>query len=127
MKRSIPPPTVAESERIDRMMEIGCIVTWLRREVKEPAECQHIKSGTDVLGWWYTIPLTPYYHRGVWDAAARSRDDMIRIYGASVAHGSKEFAKSHGKTELDYWQILQRMLELDDTLPVSKIFPRSAA
>lgn len=128
MKRSIPPPTVAESQRIDRMKkEIGCIVTRLRRGVRETPEVQHIKSGTDVLGWWYTIPLTPYYHRGVWDAAARSKQDMIDAYGASLAHGSKVFVKSHGMTELELWQIVQRMLGLDDTLPASKILPRRVA
>jgi hypothetical protein len=119
-------PTKAEAERIERMLALGCIVTRLRYGTLATAECHHIVDGERRLGHWYTLPLTPYYHRGVLGAATNQRD-MIETYGASLAHGTKAFFESHRKTELDLWRIVQRMLGLDDALPPSKILPRRVA
>lgn len=126
MSRNQPRPTAAEKERIDRMMALGCVLTWLKYGERRSAECHHITVGRKRLGHWYSIPLTPWYHRGeVFPGATRG--GMRAMYGASLADGSKAFVASHGYTELELWLRIQHALGLSDELPKSKVLPRRAA
>lgn len=126
MKSRAAAPTIAESKRIDAMMQMGCALTWIKYGRHVPAECHHITSCRKRLGPLYTIPLSPWYHRGVPDPGFSQRD-MRRDFGASLADGSKEFQKSHGTTELELWQKIQFVLGLSDELPPSKLVPRRVA
>jgi hypothetical protein len=127
MNHSTNPPTKEEAKRIRLMLDLGCIITRERFGVYAPAECHHIVMGNRRLGHIYTIPLTPYYHRGIITSPDMNTRDMAALFGASLAHGSKEFIRSHGKTELEWWQIIQRRLGLDDSLDASKVLSREVA
>lgn len=122
---SRPKPTKSESNRIDRMLRLGCIITRLKFGTYSPAECHHIVDGYR-LGHWWSLPLNPWYHRGVFDSRNASRVDMERVYGPSIAHGIPPFVDAHGKTEIELWQIIQGVLGLSAELPASKIIPRVA-
>lgn len=124
MSHSTTTPTKAEAERIKRMLRIGCIVTRLKFRTYTPAECHHIVEGYR-LGHWWTLPLSPYYHRGVL-APGFDRCDALRLYGPSLADGSKLFEQAHG-TEKYLWMLVQRLLKLDRAWPTTKILPRRVA
>lgn len=126
MKSNAPKPTAAEQKRIDAMMLHGCVLTWLKFGYRVNAECHHITVARKRLGPNYTIPLSPWYHRGVTEPGFSQRD-MRRDFGASLADGSKAFIRDHRYSELDLWQKLQVVMGLDDLLPVSKILPRRVA
>lgn len=126
MKNNAAPPTVDERKRIDAMMQLGCVLTWLKFGYHVNAECHHITLARKRLGPTYTIPLSPWYHRGVTEPGFSQRD-MRRDFGASLADGSKAFKESHGTTELELWLKIQHALELPDDLPTTKILPRRMA
>lgn len=125
MRHSTTTPTKAEGERIRRIVNMGCIITWRRRRVFSPCEVHHIVEGNRRLGHMYSLPLNVWYHRGICDAGMSPRD-MIKLYGHSIIHGSKLFERDHG-TERRLWEIVQRLLKLDRTWPGSKILPRRIA
>lgn len=123
MKNNAPAPNAAERKRTDAMMQMGCALTWLKFGRRVNAECHHITVARKRLGPLYTIPLSPWYHRGVPDSDCSQRD-MRRDFGASLADGSKAFKESHGITELELWQRIQFVLGLPDDLPGTKVLPR---
>lgn len=125
MKRSIPPPTKAESERLRRISDYGCIVSRLKWHIYVAPDIQHINDGGRNMGHWFTIALSPWLHRGIPDACV-TEADMIRTYGHSIIHGSKLFERDHG-TQKRLWLITQRLFRLDRTWPSSKIVPRRCA
>lgn len=95
--------TAAESDRATRMtVEIGCIFCWLDEATRGPCEHRHhIKSGNKRMGHWYTLPVCAQHHR----------DCHNGRFGHAV--------------QIDRWLKVQHILGLDDTLPRSKIVPRS--
>lgn len=110
MPKSSPSPTKAEKSRWDRFRNIGCITCLLSSGVKgEPYDIHHLLVGGRRAGHWFTIPLCPSHHR-----------DPNQ---PSIAAGSKVFSSIHG-TEWDAWLKTQHLLNLDDTLPPSKLVAR---
>ena len=107
--------TKAEKLRIERMKaEIGCICCRLTLNAWAGCEeVHHILIGNRRAGHWWTLPLCYRHHQGracggVW---------------TSIAQGSKAFSRIHG-TQWDLWLKVQHMLNLDDTLPPSKLASR---
>lgn len=115
------PPTKAEAERIQQISRLGCIVSRLRYRVYVPPDIHHIVEGYR-LGHFYTIPLSPWYHRGVTESGM-SQKEMTRLYGPSLALDKKSFERNFG-SEKRLWMIVQRLLKLDRSWPSSKICPR---
>lgn len=115
------PPTKTESERIRRIVDLGCIVSRRKWRVYVPPDVHHIVEGYR-LGHWFTIPLSPWYHRGVTDTGM-SQKEMTELYGPSMALDKPKFEKAFG-TEKRLWMIVQRLLKLDRAWPASKIVPR---
>jgi len=115
MKSSLPKPTCAESERIERMKtEIGCICCkLLGLTSRTPLEIHHLLIGGHRAGHWFTICLCWMHHQG------RS----ISGLWTSIAQGSKAFAKVHG-SQWDLWLKVQQILDLPDDLPPSKLVAR---
>lgn len=112
--------TSAELARNDLIRELGCMCCALKGDVsKKKVEIHHIKSGNRRMGHLYTIPLCAAHHRG-----ERGDKSATEPY---VHGGMKAFRERWGYTDLQLWQKLQVMLGLDDSLPQSKIFKRSAA
>lgn len=123
MSRNQPRPTKEEAQRNKIIKTNGCMLTWLKFGEKKYAEIHHITMPGKRLGHWYTIPLSPWYHRGTCDPG-QTKDEMRAKYGASLADGTRAFVASHHYTELELWQKLQVVMSLDDALPASKILPR---
>lgn len=118
MKTSTGKQTPAESSRIERMKaEIGCICCrLLRLDTTTHLEIQHILQGNKRLNHWYTICLCWMHHQ----------NRSIAGLWTSIAQGSKAFTEVHG-SQWDLWLKTQHMLELDDTLPPTKIVARTLA
>jgi len=125
MSRNQPRPTKEEAQRNKIIKANGCMLNWLKFGEKKYAEIHHIVMPGKRLGHWYTIPLSPWYHRGTCDPG-KTKTEMRAKYGASLADGTRAFVASHHYTELELWQKLQVTLGLDDELPKSKRVPRRA-
>ena len=123
MSRNQPRPTKEEAQRNKIIKTGGCMLTWLKFGEKKYAEIHHITMPGKRLGRAYTIPLSPWYHRGTCDPG-KTKEEMRAKYGASLADGTRAFIASHHYTELELWQKLQVTLGLNDELPKSKIVPR---
>jgi len=123
MSRNQPRPTKEEAQRNKIIKANGCMLTWLKFGEKKYAEIHHITIPGKRLGHWYTIPLSPWYHRGTCDPG-KTKAEMRAKYGASLVDGTRAFVASHHYTELELWQKLQVTLGLDDELPKSKRVPR---
>jgi hypothetical protein len=84
------------------------------------AECHHIVEGKR-LGHWYTLPVCPGHHRGVWTPEqTKIIPPDLRI---AISDGSKLLEKHYG-TERELWMKIQTRLKLPAIWPVSKIVPR---
>jgi hypothetical protein len=123
MSRNQPRPSKEEAQRNKIIKANGCMLTWLKFGKKKYAEIHHITMPGKRLGHAYTIPLSPWYHRGTCDPG-KTKDEMRAKYGASLADGTRVFVASHHYTELELWQKLQVAMGLDDSLPATKVLPR---
>lgn len=115
--RNSAPPTREEQQRIEAMLELGCVCCELSGDPKRTAECHHITSGHRRYGHWYTLNLCAGHHRGDWIAGEHYR---IRI---ALSDGPKRFREAFG-AELELWAIVQGRLGLEIIWPESKIVPR---
>lgn len=115
-------PTKYEAERIEAMLRLGC-VACARLGIPYIAECHHLLEGHRRLGHWFSLPLCPGHHRGVWTPEQKQciKDDE-RV---AISDGRKLFVKVYG-TERFLWTLVQKRLKLPALWPVSKIVPRSA-
>jgi hypothetical protein len=126
-------PTAWEQLRIDAVMKGGCYVSLLRKEMglavptSGRVEYHHIVESGKRLGHLYGFPLHDWYHRGVVPHSARSKKEARERYGASLADGKRAFVASHGLTEREFWESLQRALGQSTEWPATKILPRRVA
>lgn len=124
MKSSLPKPTMAEANRIPLVMDLGCLpcasVGYFGATKKD---CHHLLSGNRRMGHWYTLCLCKGHHVGQWTADQHIL--MLDEQRVAISDGRKAFRRVYG-TEIDLWLKTQHLLELDDTLPPSKILPRVA-
>lgn len=120
---SRPRPTVEEASRISRMLDLGCIVCRHFGQRSVP-ECHHLTDGGRRIGHWYTLPLCPGHHRGVWPREISGVCD--KDPGHSIADGQKLFTRTYGSQRL-LWQEVQHFLGLDADWPQSKIVQRRIA
>jgi hypothetical protein len=99
VKRSRKPPTKAESARLGRVKQLPCIAC-LKRGVPQglPTECHHTLSGGKRRGHSFVVSLCQWHHRGLlldrW-----SKADMTRVFGPSLANGSKPFHAAFGSDD----------------------------
>lgn len=98
MKHSTKPPTRAERARFEALHEIGCICCRKRGFRSWPVEIHHLLSGNRRRGHLYTIPLSPWSHRGVL-SCGWTRSMMTDVFGPSLAHGSKPFHAAFGSDD----------------------------
>lgn len=126
-------PTAWEQLRIDAVMKGGCRVSLRRTEMglavptTGRVEYNHITEGGKRLGHLYGYPLHEWYHRAVVPYPARNKAEARKLYGASLADGSKAFVASHGLTERELWESLQRAMGMSTEWPESKRVPRAVA
>lgn len=106
--------------RIERMLRLGCVACAYLDIPNIECECHHILWGNVRLGDWYTIPLCPGQHRGVW-----SPELVIlipRFQRVAISDGRKAFTRVY-PCERDLWVTVQRRLHLSQEWPASKIVP----
>lgn len=96
MKSSLPPPTKAESERIDKFRWLGCVVCLIFRKVPEvPWECHHLVEGNQRVGHWASVPLCSWHHRGVIPDGYNALYAAIE-FGPSKARNPAKFEERYG-------------------------------
>ena len=96
------PWTKAEHARAERMaLQIGCIFCALMGDKGPCDERHHIISGNKRMGHGYTLPVCQKHHGMCHDST----------FGHQV--------------QIDAWLKVQHILELDDSLPKSKIYKRA--
>jgi hypothetical protein len=126
VKHSTGNQTKAEAARISRMLALGCIACRVQFGIKDqPAEVQHIVSGNRRMGHWYTIPLCPGHHRGVWPDFEALGTNLVEP-PVSIASGVPLFEEAYG-TQRELWEMVQDLLNLPKNWPESKIVPRVVA
>lgn len=112
--------TKLEQQRIERMMRLGCVACAYLDIVNSACDCHHILHGNIQMGEWYTLPLCPGHHRGVWV------DEQIqlipRLQRVALSDGRKAFTEVY-PPERDLWVTVQRRLHLSQEWPASKIVP----
>lgn len=94
--------TKAESEWMDDICRVGCIVCRLFHNVFTPAEVHHLLSGGRRIGHLSTIPLCVLHHRG-----GRDDDEVV-----SRDHNQRRFEARYGTEQ----SLLARTKELVNKL-----------
>lgn len=95
MKHSTGNPTKADRARFDALQNMGCIVSRLYLNRFAQADIHHLLSGNKRRGHQYTIPLSPWFHRGI-PPIGLSAMQAAMIYGPSLAKSSKRFREMYG-------------------------------
>lgn len=93
--------TKAERQRIESFRNIGCIVSG-----SSEYDVHHLTEGGRRLGHLFTIPLHPWFHRGV-PEDGWSQSAMEQAFGPSLAKSKRAFVERFG-TEA---QLLQKVNE----------------
>jgi hypothetical protein len=107
--------TPAEKDaRFAKLYKLGCICCAMnedigRERVCDYAEIHHLNGGghhgQKRRGDEYTIPLGPWHHRGIGNAA-----DLTKRGGPSWAKGSKPFRKVYG-TDAELLALVNELIE----------------
>lgn len=114
--------TKAESNRITRMMGLGCIACAKLDIPHIAQENHHILDGHRRLGDWYTLPLCRGHHQGDWSKEQR---EVLGDRCVAISDGRKLFYAIYG-SEYELFVRVQLRLKLQILWPVSKIIPRGA-
>lgn len=89
----------AREHRFRRLKELGCVASWMEGFPMMPAEIHHLneggKAGQKRRGDEFTIPLSPWHHRGV-VMTGHTRASMREQFGPSLAHESRAFRERYG-------------------------------
>lgn len=101
MHTSTSTPTKAEEARFQLLEKLGCVVTWVYFRIYSPADMDHLKSGNRRIGHMDTIPLTPWYHRGVTPYCRFKRRPLTqkearKLFGPSRALEPRAFHERFG-------------------------------
>ena len=87
--------TKAERERIASFRHIGCIAAHLNGRFDSQYDVHHLTEGGRRLGHLFTIPLSPWAHRGIQDELMTTAD-MEQFYGPSLALNKRAFVARYG-------------------------------
>lgn len=108
------PPTVADLERFAKLRTLGCVVSHIYFNRWEPAEIHHLVEGRKRLGHQFTIPLSPWFHRGIPPQMDMRPSQATKELGPSIAHGKKPFARKFGTER----ELLERTNKLIEGIPL---------
>ena len=90
-------PSRNDLARFRTLQQIGCIACR-QRGVYSQADVHHLLSGGRRRGNQYTIPLSPWHHRGV-PPDGMTVAEANRYYGPSLARAPKSFRAEFGDDE----------------------------
>lgn len=92
----------AREHRFRRLKEMGCIASWLDGRMNVSAEIHHLnlggKAGQARRGDEWTIPLSPWHHRGE-PMPGYTATQMREQFGPSLARSSKAFRERYGSDD----------------------------
>lgn len=106
MKHSTGKPTKADLARFDKLIKLGCIVTRLYHGKYAEPDIHHLLSGNKRRGHRYTIPLSPWFHRGL-PPTGMSQITATMYLGPSLALTPKRFREHFGTDEALLAQVNQ--------------------
>lgn len=90
MQHSTGKPRIADLERFAKLRALGCVVSKIYFNRWEPAEIHHLVEGRKRLGHQFTIPLSPWFHRGVPPMEMRP-SEATEALGPSLALSKRAF------------------------------------
>jgi hypothetical protein len=120
--------TVADTDRFDALRALGCIVSRIFFGRWEPADIHHLVEGRKRLGHQYTIPLSPWFHRGVpprWDMRP-SEVEAHKDFGPSLARSKRSFVARFG-TERELLAHTNTLLKIQEQLRTVPLYPQELA
>lgn len=91
MNHSTGKPRIADVERFAKLRALGCVVSKIYFNRWEPAEIHHLVEGRKRLGHQFTIPLSPWFHRGVPPLPDMRPSEAEKLIGPSLARSKREF------------------------------------
>jgi hypothetical protein len=89
-------PRVDDIERFAKLYALGCVVSKIYFNRWEPAEIHHLVEGRKRLGHQFTIPLSPWFHRGIPPLHDMRPSDAEKQIGPSLARSKREFTCRFG-------------------------------
>lgn len=121
MQHSTGAPTKYEAERITAMLKLGCVCCSQLFIWNIAVDVHHIIIGGKRVSHWYTLPICPGHHRGVWTPEQVEVIPPLALI--AISDGSKRFNRIYG-TQRELWVTVQHRLELPAIWPITKILPR---
>jgi hypothetical protein len=104
--------TVADVERFGELYRLGCVVSRLiDLDRWEPADIHHRVEGRTRLGHQSTIPLSPWFHRGVPSRFDMRPSEATKALGPSLAINKRAFVEQFG-TERQLLELTNELLGL---------------
>jgi hypothetical protein len=109
-------PTAAQKRRMESLHKTGCRACWkCDASTGHVLEVHHLTDCGRRRGHDFTISLCAYHHRGV-PIEGWTRKDMEKIWGPSVAGGSRPFKERFGADD----ELLAIQNDLLSKLPKGK-------
>lgn len=90
---SRPRPRVDDIERFAKLYALGCVVSKIYFNRWEPAEIHHLVEGRKRLGHQFTIPLSPWFHRGIPPQMDMRPSEATEQIGPSLALSKRDFVE----------------------------------
>lgn len=104
-------PRIAEIERFAKLYALGCVVSRVYYGRWEPADIHHLVEGRKRLGHQFTIPLSPWFHRGVPADLDMRPSEATEKYGPSLALNKRAFVAKYG-TERELLEQTNKLIEV---------------
>lgn len=78
------------------LRDIGCIVSRIAYGQYSSPDIHHLIDGNKRMGDEFTIPLSPWHHRGVVPSECANATEAERMYGPSLARNKRAFVERFG-------------------------------
>ena len=101
---------ISDIERFAKLHALGCIVSRVFYDRWEPAEIHHLVEGRKRLGHQFTIPLSPWFHRGVPPRMDMRPSEATEQIGPSLAISKRKFVERFG-TERELLKQTDKLIE----------------
>lgn len=108
---SRPAPRVADLERFAKLYALGCVVSRVYFNRWEPAEIHHLVEGRKRLGHQSTIPLSPWFHRGIPPRFDMRPSEAEQELGPSLARNKRLFV-ARFTTEKELLEQTNKLIEV---------------
>jgi hypothetical protein len=109
---SRPRANMDDIERFASLYALGCVVSRIIDVGRwEPAEIHHLVEGRKRLGHQFTIPLSPWFHRGVPSSFDVRPSQATKALGPSLAINKRAFVERFGR-ERQLLELTNELIEV---------------